>query len=244
MQSSDEKLREALRDCLERELAFVPPAQDIKKLHTPSKQFEKRMQGIIRTEQYKEKWKTILGGKKKFYYAAAVILLFLGVQVGTNFMYMGKSSPYEADMSTQTTEEMATATDEETGMASSMADTAAGEASINAETSNGEAEATDIEVLYSQWSVSQVLDGEVTFSLTNSKAEEGFYSDISLVEKAEEGKWISVYTKEDLEEYSILGMDTVEERIKASDYNMKEAGIYRLYRYINEEEVTVDIEIP
>jgi len=53
-----------------------------------------------------------------------------------------------------------------------------------------------------------------------------------------------VYTNDNLEEKILMPTANIEETLNLSNYNMNESGKYVLYRTINANKITLELEIP
>jgi len=82
MHHSNDKLREALEECMQKDNALIPSDKEIKKQYTPSEKFKKKMSVLIRHEKLKEKFMLIYGIRKKIYYVAGAAILILGIRIG------------------------------------------------------------------------------------------------------------------------------------------------------------------
>lgn len=232
MQSSNEKLRDALEECLEKDLSFVPKDIEIKKIYTPSDRFKKYMRKIIRKEEMKDKFKIIVTNKRKLYYfAVAMVILFFSIRIGFNTLSPDTKSNEMAVPQFESEESKSTESTE--SAEDSMYDSA----------NTDQSTATTQDLVDDTWAISFVSDKDVSFQLANTTEQPYSYSDISLIEKLEGDSVTTVYTKEDLEQYNLSPMSTLEETIQFADYNMKESGSYRLYRTINENQVMIELEV-
>jgi hypothetical protein len=231
MHTNNEKLRKALEECMQKDFAFIPSDKEIKKWYTPSEKFKKQMNQLIRKEKLKEKFKFVTINKKRIYQVAAgAAILILGINIGAKLLIPNID---RINLTSQSPKESTTETTE-----SALADKALDQMAPD---QSAEEANLRMEVI---WSVDSIHESEAVLRLENTTEEPFVYTTIQQVEKFENDNWVTIYFSEKLEEKSISSNESIEETITLSDYNIKESGSYRLYRTINQQTVTIDIEIP
>jgi BMFP domain-containing protein YqiC len=105
MNNNEEMLHNALKDCMQKEMEEVPKDNEIKKKYTPSNQFKKYMNHLMRREEFKEKNKFLYENRSNLYKlvaGAALIILCMNVGVTLFSPKMSKDKAVEnmADEST------------------------------------------------------------------------------------------------------------------------------------------------
>lgn len=238
MNHSEEVLHNVLMECLEKEIEAVPKDSEIKKQYTPSPHFIKYMKHLIRREKAKDKYKVVYEHRKGIYqFVAGAALIIISIQIGVSLISPNvkneslvndnistESVPESADMATAQSADDSTAKSfiQETGEAlEAQADIA-------------------MEVL---WSASMTGENEAKFTLENTTNLTYMYSNIIKVEKLENDSWVTIYTNDQVEEKILNSGAFVEETIKLSDYEITEVGSYKLYRNVNNETITVEMEL-
>lgn len=229
MQSSNEKLRKALEDSLEKDLSFVPDDKEIKKIYTPSPKFEEQMRKLIKRIRMKEKFQTIVMNKKKLSYVAVAAILILGIRLS-----------------------MPLITVEEKGNEMATRPESALESNDQYEAKNNEKSDTTTEQSITssgmendfEWSIKSTSDDTVILILANPSADEWHYTGITRIEKIDQDKVSVVYTSDNLQEETLASASNIEETLNRFDYSMDVSGRYILYRNINENQITLELEIP
>lgn len=229
MQSSNEKLRKALEDSLEKDLSFVPADKEIKKIYTPSPKFEEQMRKLIKRIRMKEKFQTIVMNKKKLSYVAVAAILILGIRLS-----------------------MPLITVEEKGNEMATRPESALESNDQYEAKNNEKSDTTTEQSITssgmendfEWSIKSTSDDTVILILANPSADEWHYTSITRIEKIDQDKVSVVYTSDNLQEETLASASNIEETLNRFDYSMDVSGRYILYRNINENQITLELEIP
>lgn len=232
MQSSNEKLRKALEEGLEKDLSFIPDDKEIKKIYTPSSKLDEQMQKLISRVQRKEKFQIIVRNKKKLSYVAVAAILILGIRFAIPLITVEEKGN---DMATRP-ESALESNDQyeaESTENKEMFDTST-EQSI---TSSGME--NDFE-----WSIKSTSDDTVILILTNPSADEWQYTSITRIEKIDQDNVSVVYTNDNLQEETLASASNIEETLNRFDYNMDVSGRYILYRNINENQITLELEIP
>lgn len=232
MQTSNEKLRMALKECLEKDLTFIPSDNEIKKIYTPSEKFKGQMRKIIRHVTRKEKFRSIVTNKKKFYYAAAIAILILGLRIGLPSLFINEKSN---DMTTEldSTIESAESTTTETTQDEAVSDSATQQSIAETESQ-----------VDSNWSLQSISEEEIILVIENNSINDWYYSGITRIEKMENDSLTVIYTNDNVQEDTLLSASKEDEILKRSDYNMNTSGRYILYRIVNGEQITLEIEIP
>lgn len=237
MQSSNEKLKEALLECMQKDLAFVPSNKEIKKQYVPSESFNKKMKAMIRREKTKEKFKLIYENKRKIYYfAGGVAILILSIKIGTNFM-LSDLAQYDTTEQIRQSDTISMMEDSDT-TESMPKDFASGQ--TLPEQSIQEAQ-NSMNLL---WTIEALEENQAVFHLKNDSEEAYSYTDISQIDQYENNTWVTVYSNEEMQNHTLAANEEIEEIINLTDYHIEKSGTYRLYRNINKKIVTVDIEIP
>lgn len=240
MDYSHEKLRRALYECMEKDLSFVPKDSEIRKEYTPSKDFQRNMQKIIRKVKRHDFGKVIIKNRNKFYYLVAAAAIFiLGIQiVRPDFLIDDNNN----DMAVQfdSSSSIATTETEESLMGKSADSPTDDQVVEKAE----EKSQVDVETWDLSWNVSTISDTNVTLVLVNDSSQDCTYTNITSIDKLIDNNWINVYSKEVDQEQMLLKSAKVEESISLDDYNMKESGSYRLYRIVNGKQIELEIVIP
>ncbi|MBA4687825.1 MAG: hypothetical protein H2184_11780 [Candidatus Galacturonibacter soehngenii] len=229
MQSSNEKLRKALEDSLEKDLSFVPDDKEIKKIYTPSPKFEEQMRKLIKRIRMKEKFQIIVMNKKKLSYVAVAAILILGIRLS-----------------------MPLITVEEKGNEMATRPESALESNDQYEAKNNEKSDTTTEQSITssgmendfEWSIKSTSDDTVILILANPSADEWHYTGITRIEKIDQDKVSVVYTSDNLQEETLASASNIEETLNRFDYSMDVSGRYILYRNINENQITLELEIP
>ncbi|KAB1440567.1 hypothetical protein [Candidatus Galacturonibacter soehngenii] len=229
MQSSNEKLRKALEDSLEKDLSFVPDDKEIKKIYTPSPKFEEQMRKLIKRIRMKEKFQIIVMNKKKLSYVAVAAILILGIRLS-----------------------MPLITVEEKGNEMATRPESALESNDQYEAKNNEKSDTTTEQSITssgmendfEWSIKSTSDDTVILILANPSADEWHYTSITRIEKIDQDKVSVVYTSDNLQEETLASASNIEETLNRFDYSMDVSGRYILYRNINENQITLELEIP
>lgn len=229
MQSSNEKLRKALEDSLEKDLSFVPDDKEIKKIYTPSPKFEEQMRKLIKRIRMKEKFQIIVMNKKKLSYVAVAAILILGIRLS-----------------------MPLITVEEKGNEMATRPESALESNDQYEAKNNEKSDTTTEQSITssgmendfEWSIKSTSDDTVILILANPSVDEWHYTGITRIEKIDQDKVSVVYTSDNLQEETLASASNIEETLNRFDYSMDVSGRYILYRNINENQITLELEIP
>lgn len=229
MQSSNEKLRKALEDSLEKDLSFVPDDKEIKKIYTPSPKFEEQMRKLIKRIRMKEKFQIIVMNKKKLSYVAVAAILILGIRLS-----------------------MPLITVEEKGNEMATRPESALESNDQYEAKNNEKSDTTTEQSITssgmendfEWSIKSTSDDTVILILANPSADEWHYTGITRIEKIDQDNVSVVYTNDNLQEEALASASNIEETLNRFDYKMDVSGRYILYRNINENQITLELEIP
>lgn len=229
MQSSNEKLRKALEDSLEKDLSFVPDDKEIKKIYTPSPKFEEQMRKLIKRIRMKEKFQIIVMNKKKLSYVAVAAILILGIRLSMPLITVVEKGN---EMATRP-ESALESNDQYEAKNNEKSDTTT-EQSI---TSSGME--NDFE-----WSIKSTSDDTVILILANPSADEWHYTSITRIEKIDQDKVSVVYTSDNLQEETLASASNIEETLNRFDYSMDVSGRYILYRNINENQITLELEIP
>lgn len=232
MQSSNEKLRKALEDSLEKDLSFVPDDKEIKKIYTPSPKFEEQMRKLIKRIRMKEKFQIIVMNKKKLSYVAVAAILILGIRLSMPLITVEEKG-----------NEMATRP--ESALESN--DQYKAESTENNEKSDTTTEqsitSSGMENDF-KWNIKSTSDDTVILVLANHSADEWHYTGITRIEKIEQDNVSVVYTNDNLQEETLASASNIEETLNRFDYNMDVSGKYILYRNINENQITLELEIP
>jgi len=236
--NSNEILHNALEECLEKEIKSIPEDSEIKKLYTPSSQFKEKMRPIIRREKAKERFKLVYPHRKLIYQLAATAAVLIIIIHAKNILIspkMDSDSSVDESMQTEMVSDEATTASEFAAPAGATEDSAA--------KSTMDAALTDGSIVNAAWSVEVTDESEATLRFENISNEAITYGNIFKVEKYENGNWVEVNQKEVKEESTLEPGEFIEESIVFEDFSIKEEGIYKLYRNVNNIPVTVDIEI-
>lgn len=240
MYSSKEILHNALKECMQKELEAVPSDREIKKIYTPSSSFKKYINRLIKREKLKDKFKIVYEHKRAIYQLAAGAALFmLAVYIGNVFTSPKTSdnSSVEKSVQVETTTETA---DRATAETADMVATESVEESTTNATTDATMQAGSI--TEAVWTAEVTGKNEALLKMKNNTEQAVSYANISKVEKYENGSWITIYESSQVEVNILNSGELKEETIKLSDYGITENGSYKLYRDINKETTTVDME--
>lgn len=232
MQSSNDKLRKALEEGLEKDLSFVPEDKEIRKVYTPSTKLEEQMQKLISRVRRKEKFQIIVRNKKKLSYVAVAAIVILGIRFGMPLILIQE----KADEKSVRLESVPAESNEQ--YEESTHDMAITDTTTEQSTSTygiGD----DI-----GWSIISTSDDSIILLLTNNTADDWDYTDITRIEKIDEDNVSVVYTNDNLEEKTLIPTANIEETLNRLDYNMNVSGRYVLYRNINKSQITLELDIP
>jgi hypothetical protein len=231
--SISEKLHSALEECLEEELKEIPEESEIKKQYTFSTQFHANMKKLLQKEKNKEKYKVIYQNRRFFYQLATATALIIIIIYARNMIITPDTNQDSSSNQESMKVEMATtesATVPEGEAADSMTKSMLDESSQDTNTSN------------ISWTLQEVVDAKAKLRIENTTEEIANYGDIFKVEQYKDGAWVEIYAKEAEVTKELNPQESVEEEIVLADYTITESGSYRLYRTVNNETQTVDLE--
>ncbi|MFA9375460.1 MAG: immunoglobulin-like domain-containing protein [Lachnotalea sp.] len=237
--NSNQKLKNALKECMESEIKEVPKDVELKKQYTPTNQFIKYMNHLIRREKMKEKFKIVYEHRKGIYkLAAGVAFVIICINIGTlllpNLKQENRTSDNIGTESTSDTADIAsTESIEDASKSSSL--TASDEVTATSDE-------TAISEIQTVWTAELKGENSVILSLANNTDQALTYTNILKIEKYVDDAWITIYSKDPVENKTLNGNESVKENIKLSDYGIADTGRYKLYRNINDEVVTVELE--
>lgn len=232
MQGSNETLRKALKESLEKDLSFVPDDKEIKEVYTPSPKLEKQMQKLISHVQRKEKFQIIVRNKKKLSYVAVAAVVIFGIRLGMPLTQVHEKADDKSVRLESVPAESSEQYEEE-----SIKDSAKSDSTQQSTPTYGIEEDTG-------WSVIATSEDNVVLLLLNNSANDWYYTGITRIEKMDQGNVSVVYTNNNLEEKILMPTANIDETLNRSDYNMNESGRYILYRTVNENQITIELEIP
>jgi hypothetical protein len=235
----EEVLHNALEECMEEEAKLVPSDSELKKIYAPSSQFKEHMNRLIRREKAKDKYKVVYMHRKGILqFVASVAILIIGIQVGVTLI-----SPNLKQDSTQNSTMYSETVPESSEM--KVAQSADGTtAKTMTEEATGEASSTQSDMLAEAlWTATVTGTDEAVLTLTNTKNQVITYTNVLKVEKLEKDNWITIYSNNQTEENNLSSGESIDETIQLSDYKINENGSYRLYRNVNDDSVTVDLEL-
>lgn len=247
MNDRDEMLRNALKDCLQKENEEVPSDSEIKKQYTPSDKFKKYMLHLIRLEKNKEKYKIVYEHRSSIYkFVAGAALIIISINIGVTLLLPKTNSDnlVNENMVAESTSDTADMAATESSAAKSTTDSTletTTELPSDSITDIAEKSATDNETEL-LWTADLTEENEAVLRIENNTEEPYTYTNILKVEKYENDMWTTIYSMEQVDEKVLNPGESIEESIKLSDYEIKKDGSYILYRNINNEMVTVNIE--
>lgn len=235
----EEILHNALEECMEEETKVVPSDSEIKKIYTQSSQFKEYMNRLIRREKAKDKYKVVYMHRKGILqFVASAAILIIGIQVGVTLI-----SPNLKQDSTQNDTMYSETVPESSDMKTTQSADGT-TAKTMTEQPTGEVSSTQSDMLAEAlWTATVTGTGEALLTLENTTSQAVTYTNILKVEKLENDNWITIYSNNQTEENNLSSGESIDETIQLSDYKISENGSYRLFRNVNDQPVTVELEL-